>query len=494
MSNQKFPAASYKKAVLEPIFADFKKHFYQELMQINYAHTIMLTEEKVIKQSEAEEIIRGLKEIQNNLNLEELAYTGEYEDLFFYIESALTKKVGADIAGKMHTGRSRNDMDLTMYKMKLKDKILQLMENLLSLIEKMLVKANENLETIVVAYTHGQPAQPTTFAHYLGALIEILLRDYERLSQSYSFADHSSMGAAAITTSGFCLNRKRMAELLGFANVQENSYGAIAAVDYLNDIYSSLKIMLVNIGRFVQDLIYLTGYDANHLKLGKAFVQISSIMPQKRNPVALEHLRVMSSLASGYCDNVINTTHNTPFTDMNDSEDATQVVGFQAFSYAEKVLALLEDVISDIEINEEKQIEDILKSYVSITELADTLVRKESISFRQAHEITSQLVEKMNPIGKKINELNVDDFRELFKDVIGREPDLLDEEIKECVTPEHFIEVRKMTGGPAPVEMKKSILGYRSKYSKYLKRTISLQEKRDAVRLNLNKEVEAFLI
>ena len=191
--------------------------------------------------------------------------------------------------------------------------------------------AERERETIVVAYTHGQPAQPTTYGHYLAAFIELSLRDMDRLLHAARTVDLCSMGAAAITTSGFGLDRKRMADLLGFAEVQENSYGCIAAADYATGVYAALKLLFIHAGRFVQDLNAWTGFEIGHLQVPDAFVQISSIMPQKRNPVPVEHLRLMASLGAARCEAVLMAVHNTPFTDMNDSEGEVQIAGYEAF-------------------------------------------------------------------------------------------------------------------------------------------------------------------
>ena len=168
---------------------------------------------------------------------------------------------------------------------------MALLDDLLGAIAALLDVAESNRATLVVAYTHGQPAQPTTYGHYLGALVELLLRDVERLRQASRYPDLSSMGAAAITTSGFPLDRAAMAELLGFAEVQENAYGCIAANDYLTSVYGALQLVFVHLGRFAQDLNAWTAFEVGHLHVPDAYVQVSSIMPQKRNPVAVEHLQ-----------------------------------------------------------------------------------------------------------------------------------------------------------------------------------------------------------
>ncbi len=488
-----FPASSYKETVLAPIFYDFKEHFFIEMMTINYAHAVMLAEEEIIKEEDAGMIISALKEIEDEIELESLEYTGEYEDVFFYIENELKKKIGIQAAGRLHTGRSRNDMDITMYKMKLKDYLGSLIKKLLNLTSRLIKIADENKETIIVAYTHGQPAQPTTLGHYLGALIEILERDLDRLFHSYQIVDKSSMGAAAITTTGFELNRERMAELLGFSEIQENSYGCIASVDYLTEVYSHLKVLYINLGRFIQDLGQWTSFDLSHLYVPDQFVQVSSIMPQKRNPVPVEHMRILSSMTIGYCDTVINSMHNTPFTDMNDAEDPIQVVGYKAFTTGERVLRLLTDFISGLRVNEEKIKKHIEESYVTITELADSLVREEKISFRQAHEITSQLVKLLVAEEKPIDELGYDSFKKIFKEIIGRIPDISEEKLVEVIKAEYFINVRECFGGPGLKALSQSLDRYISKLDQYQNRYNEIKSSREKAFTLLKKAINNYL-
>ncbi len=473
----RFPAPAYKETVLGPLFEDFKKHFYHELMAINYAQAVMLKEENIITSGEAQDLIRGLREIEEEINLNQLKYTGEFEDVFFYVENQLAGKIGAETAGKIHIGRSRNDMDVTMYKMKIKEHLRELIGLVINLEETLLYLAETYQDKIIIAYTHGQPAQPTTYGHYLAALLEILFRDLDRLLHSYQTADKSSMGVAAITTSGFSLNRQRMAQLLGFAEVQENSYGCIAAVDYLTEVYSSIKIMYINLGRFIQDLGQWTGFDVDHLYVPNEFVQISSIMPQKRNPVPVEHLRVLSSMTLGYCGTVINTMHNTPFTDMNDAEDPIQQVGFQAFDSGKRVLKLLEALLRGLQVNDDKIQKHLKESSVTVTELADSLVRREGLPLRQAHEITRLLVRK----GKSLEEFDYNLFREIFRDLTNREPVIKEEELREFIKPEHFIAVRETTGGPGPGVLRASIRGYRNQ----------LQDFKDTLKELENRQVNA---
>src|SRR5699024_5572025 len=194
-------------------------------------------------------------------------------------------------------------------------------------------------------HTHTQPAQPTTFGHYLLALYDNLKRDIGRLKQAYRTVNQSPMGAAAITTSGFPINRERMVELLGFDGLIENSYDAIAAGDYLTEAAQSLIGLMTNIGRWLQEFLRMASREVGLIKVSDAYVQISSIMPQKRNPVSIEHSRAVASSAASEGMAVIHMIHNTPYGDINDTEDDLQPHLYKGFRKALRVLKLMHAVV-----------------------------------------------------------------------------------------------------------------------------------------------------
>jgi argininosuccinate lyase len=420
----------------------------------------MLAERGWLTQDQLRAILAALDDATARLDPAALVYTGAHEDYFFWLESELRVRLGADLAGRLHTGRSRNDIDHTIFKMSLRARLLALLARLETLVATLLARATAEAATLVVAYTHGQPAQPTTFGHYLCALVEMLLRDATRLLHAVDTVDRCSLGAAAITTSGFGLDRARVAALLGFAAVQENAYGCIAAVDYVAEPYAALKLLCLGLGRFVQDLNIWTGFETAHIRVPDAFVQISSVMPQKRNPVPVEHLRLLLSLAAGRAETVLLTLHNTPFTDMNDAEGEVQAAGYEAFDTVERALVLLEAFMAAIEIDEAKVRQHIAESCITITEVADTLVREEGVSFRQAHEIASALARRMIAAGETLATLPMAAFAEAFAAAIGRPPAMREDRFRVIATPEHFVAVRTMQGGPAPAALAASLGRY----------------------------------
>jgi argininosuccinate lyase len=251
-----------------------------------------------------------------------------------------------------------------------------------------------------------------------------------------------------------------MAALLGFATFQENSYGCIAAADYLASAYGQAKILFINLGRVIQDLNSWSSFEMAQLYVPNSFVQVSSIMPQKRNPVPIEHMRLLASHGMGQCDVVAGTLHNTPFTDMNDAEGPTQAAGYAAFDTADRLLPLLTDFIGAVRIREDRVRATIDAACLGMTELADSLVRQEGLSFRQAHEVAATLSHQLIEAGRGISSLDDAQFAAAFADVAGRPPRLSPAELRHLTSPEHFIAVRTLPGGPGALQA--SIDGYRA--------------------------------
>jgi argininosuccinate lyase len=458
-----FPDPIYKKTVLAPLFEGVKQHYAQHMAAINKAHLVMLSQTGILEADQVGKIARALNEIEQETDIAALQYTGEYEDYFFVVEAALRNRLG-DLGGMLHTARSRNDMDHTLFKLALRNRAASLLEQMETLTAALIKKAEDEADTLIVAYTHGQPAQPTTFGHYLAAVIEVLIRDMERLNAAADNLEHCPMGAAAITTSGFPIDRDQMADLLGFEGPLVNSYGCIASVDYITGLYSAMKLVFLHMGRVIQDMGVWSSFEVGQLYVPNSLVQISSIMPQKRNPVPIEHMRHLASVTVGRCDMMVNTMHNTPFTDMNDSEGEVQQAGYAAFASGGRVLELLTAFLPACSINADNVKRNTDAACITITELADTLVREEKLSFRQAHEIAAATARAVIAAGKPLSE-GFADCAAAFNKETERDLAMNETQFAVATSPENFVAVRNRTGGPAPEALATALAEYSSALS-----------------------------
>src|SRR5207302_1748588 len=452
--NERFPALVYAETVLMVNFEDAKKYFLESLLEIHYAHTLMLTHQGILPAADAKKCLEALDALDRRA-ITAAVYDGRCEDLFFYIEEQLAKQIDAETAGKMHTARSRNDIDLTLYRMGLRREVLKIVEAVCNLRGKLLVLAEANLETVMPAYTHTQPAQPTTLAHYLMAAVEIFERDAQRLRAAFATVNRNPLGACAITTTGFPIDRESTARLLGFEGLQINSYGAIAAIDYLAEAAAAAAVAMVNLGKLVQDLLQWCTKEFGFLRLGDPFVQVSSIMPQKRNPVSLEHTRILASKALGQAQAILTCAHNTPFGDIVDSEDDLQPLAFSMFTDAERALRLFAGLMGQCDVRVERLRQAANDSFLTVTELADTLVRQEGLSFRTAHKLVSEAVKAVGPTYQA--QRVVDEVQRLAPKAIGHSLRTAPGELLRALDAENFVRVRSVVGGPAPDTVKAEI-------------------------------------
>ncbi|MFF5995731.1 argininosuccinate lyase [Lysinibacillus sp. KU-BSD001] len=451
-----FPSNSYRQMVLQPAYDEAKRHFLTSMVQIHIAHLKMLEEQGIVSTEDAKKIGKAIKKLDIEY-YKTKDYNPQFEDLFFRIENKLIE-LGGDVAGNLHIARSRNDMGIAIYRMTLRKKLLSLMQELLDLCSSMIAFAEEHVDTIMIGYTHTQQAQPTTFAHYLKAVINQLTRDFGRLQAAYSTINKSSMGAAALTTTGFNISRERMQELLAFDGIIENAWDAVAGADYIAEAASVVQLAALNLGRTSQDFLLWATQEFNAFRLASPYVQISSIMPQKRNPVSIEHTRSLLSAVVGDTDTVLKMIHNTPFGDIVDTEDDMQPYLWRAIDRLIGVYKLFGSLVITMNVNKDNLLKRAQNSFANVTELADTLVRSEKISFRQSHSIVSRCVRTlMEADEESLANLTWEMANDKSIEVTGKPLHIAKNDFYNALKPEYFVHVRKLLGGPAPDTMRHSL-------------------------------------
>ncbi len=436
----------YVRLVLNENFEDAKTLFLDPLMAIHYAHLVMLHDTGIVSLDDARAIRRALDAIDLDA-VRQARYDGACEDLFFYLERQVAAACGDDVAGRLHTARSRNDIDMTMYRMRLRECVVVLGEATVQLRHALIDIAARHRHTVFPAHTHTQPAQPTTVAHYLLAAIEQLERDGTRLKAAFASTNVNPLGACAITGTGFPIDRERTSVLLGFDGPTGNTYGSIATVDYLLESAAAASVTLVGVGRLVQDLLLWCTMEVGYLRLTDGFVQVSSIMPQKRNPVALEHARALASKAFAQAGAISVVAHNTPFGDIVDTEDDLQPLVAGMFKDAIRAVSLVAVALEGADFDVEKMRIRAGENWITVTELADTLARDRGLPFKAGHTIAARLV--------RARQAQPDAFlatlvAQISKEVTGTAIEYTENALATVLSPEHFVEVRRTLGGPAP--------------------------------------------
>jgi argininosuccinate lyase len=332
--------------------------------------------------------------------------------------------------------------------------VLDLAERALGLRKTLIALAARHRTTVFAAHTHTQPAQPSTIAHYLLAVIEQLERDATRLRNAFATTNLNPLGACAITGTAFPIDRDRTATLLGFDGPTGNTYGSIATVDYLLESVAAAAVLLAGLGRVLQDLLLWCMPDVGYLKLSDEFVQCSSIMPQKRNPVALEHARAIASKALGQAAAIQLTVHNTPFGDIVDTEDDLQPLVVEMFRNASRAVALVAAAMEPAEFDVPRLAEGASRGWITVTELADTLARDHDLPFRTAHGVAARLIATARAEPDRPLSLLL---RRASKELAGREIAYDEAALARILSPTHFVEVRKTLGGPSPSETERAL-------------------------------------
>jgi argininosuccinate lyase len=437
-------APEYVNCVLNDNFEDAKAQLLAPLLEIHFAHLVMLAAQGIVPPEEAR-VIRDALQTLSAPEIRGAPYDDRCEDLFYYVERLIAAACGDDVAGRLHTARSRNDIDMTMYRMRHRECILDLFAATLELRRALLTLAERHRETIFAVHTHTQRAQPTTVAHYLLAVVEQLERDAERLMGAYERTNRNPLGACAITGTGFPIDRQLTSDLLGFDGPAVNTYGCIATVDYLLESASASAVLLTGHGRFVQDLLLWSTAEFNYLRLGDGFVQSSSIMPQKRNPVALEHARAIGSKALGQSQAIVVSVHNTPFGDIVDTEDDLQPLVFSMFRDATRAIRVVAAAMSTAEFDAARLEATAADGWTTLTELADTLAREHGMPFRAAHGICARLTAMRQADADRL-------LSEILSEASGGSLTYSEAELSHILSPRHFVEVRRTLGGPAPEE------------------------------------------
>lgn len=444
-----FPHPLYDKYVLQPFYEDAKTYYYAPMLAANRAHVVMLCHCDIISADNAKALLDALQLVEA-LGAAELTLGGGAEDLFFAMENKLIETAGAEYGGNLQLARSRNDLGYALTRLATRSLLLAAIDDLLTLRQTLLGFARSHLQTLMPGYTHTQPAQPTTMAHYIAGILASLGRDTARLRFAYETNNQSPLGAAALTGTAFPIDRHLSARLLGFDEIQLSTYDSIGASDNLTDVAGALSTLGVNLSRFTRDMLFWATQESGAIRIHDSFIQISSIMPQKRNPVALEHLRARISRMIAQAQGIVIQCHNIPFGDTQDIEDEIFPLHFGSLETAREILQLYAAVIDTLEVHVEHLRERAIAGFTTVTDLADTLVRECDLPFRQAHSVVSALVSYAQQETLQPHELSADMLRRVASDRVGIEIALSDEAFMHALDPQAFVNGRVLPGGAAP--------------------------------------------
>ncbi len=440
------PMSDYYKNKIElPILLDDYDKIFEEEILVQRAYAVMLINNGIISHEDGKKIIDGLDYVKHNLKREDLDI--DNEDLYFNVQHCLVEQIGIEVGGKLHMGRSRNDIGSTLNRIVVRKSVLSVIENLIRLQRELIKKAKEERDVIITGYTHTQPAQPTCMGHYYTAIFSALTRDFDRLKAAFKNTNHCPYGTAASLGATFPIDRELLAELLGFESVLENSLDCIASKDFLLEAEMAYVNMGITLSRFAQDLYMWSTYEFGLLEFGGQVAVCSSIMPQKKNASGLEYTKSKVAHPIGTLASTLAALKNIPFTNNIDIHEALWYYGSGVVE-TNKILGVITECLKYSHINREKAYEAASKNFCTVTGLADYLVKEGGISFDQAHHIVGTMVGEVTDSGEGIKGITSKLLKKVTTEYLGRALNISDEEICSVLDPYNNVQSKVTYGGP----------------------------------------------
>jgi len=442
------------------------------------AHDIMLHEQGVIPAEALSEILNALEEIKQEWKDGKLEIGAEYEDIHEYIEGRVIEKIGVEVGGMVHTGRSRNDQVMVDMKMVTRAELLEIAEALSKLIETILKVADDHMESHMILYTHGQQAQIGTFAHYLVNYADALLRDYERLRACYDRVNMNPLGAGPIGGTNIRLNRLRTSELLGFDRIQENSIDATSGRDWAVETAFVCACLMGNISRAAADIVLWHTKEFGYVELSDEYSSSSSIMPQKKNPSTIELIRGKTGEVYGALIELMTMVKGVPTGYYQDLQQ-TKVALWRALDTTRTSVEVFTGAVATMTVNTDAMYAAAENSSIGALEIAERLIES-GLSFREAYKVTAEVVKVAVDGGKTLKELTRDDVVAKVKEVTGRDVDVSSSIIEKATDPKEALDAKRSPGSAHPGEMgrmveeRKEVLGRHVKDLDFLKIKITI--------------------
>ncbi|MCW4009881.1 MAG: argininosuccinate lyase [Candidatus Bathyarchaeota archaeon] len=420
------------------------------VVAINKAHVVMLTEQEIIPKADGAALLDALEKASD------LTLDSSMEDVHMAVEEAVLKEAGAEAGGNLHIAKSRNDQVATAIRIQLRNELLTLLRSLTHVQEHLVEVAEDHVETVILEYTHLQPAQPVTFAHYLLSYVDALERDAQRIQSAYTRVNQCPLGAGALATTSFPINRDRTAELLGFNGLVENSLDAVGSRDFIAETLADLTLIAVNLSRLAEDLIIWSSPDFGVVELPDEFTSTSSIMPQKKNPELLEVIRARASDILGNFVAATAAVKSLPSTYNLDFQEVTPKL-WKSLDSVRASLDMLHKLMPKLKVTTTDLTNKALKSYVAATELANLLVRKYNVPFRSAHKIVGALVKSLIDAKLTFADATPQMLAKAAEDSAGVKLSVQAADITALADPLKLVEACNVKGGPAPVEIKRAL-------------------------------------
>ena len=424
----------------------FDARMYRQDIEGSMAHAAMLGKQGIIEPHEAEKIIAGLQAILADIEADKVEFSLDNEDIHMNIEAILTERIG-DTGKRLHTARSRNDQVATDFRLYVKGEIPKIISMCLELEKVLVKKAEANLDTVMPGYTHLQRAQPSTFAHYMMAYANMIRRDVTRLEDCLERMDECPLGAGALATSTYPVDRFQTAADLGFKKPTDNSMDSVSDRDFAIEFLSACSILMMHLSRFSEEIILWCSWEFKFVELDDAYSTGSSIMPQKKNPDVAELVRGKTGRVYGSLVTLLTVMKALPLAYNKDMQEDKECV-FDAIDTVEMCVPVFTAMLDTLSVVKKNMRTAAAGGFINATDCADYLTKK-GMPFREAYMIVGRLVNMCIKTGETLDTLPLKDFRSISN--------LFDEDVYEALELKTCVNGRKVYGGPAKEAVEQQI-------------------------------------
>ncbi len=424
----------------------FDQRLYKQDIAGSIAHATMLGEQGIIPQQDADKIVQGLKDILADIQAGKVRFETDAEDIHMNVEKLLIERIG-EPGKRLHTGRSRNDQVALDGHMYVKEAILQTQDLLKDLMHTLLSIAQKHLTTIMPGYTHLQKAQPVTLAHHMMAYFQMFRRDYQRLQDCFKRADVMPLGSGALAGTTYPLDRSRVAQLLGFSEISQNSMDGVSDRDFMLEYMSSASISMMHLSRFCEEMILWSSHEFRFVEMDDAFSTGSSIMPQKKNPDVAELIRGKTGRVYGDLMGLLTALKGIPLAYNKDMQEDKEAL-FDAHDTWTKCLLVFNGMLKSVRFRTGVMEKGASGGFTNATDAADYLVKK-GMPFRQAHEVVGRMVLHCIHEDKALLDLSLEEMKEFSP--------IFEADVYEAISLLSCVNLRKVVGGPAPEMVQRSI-------------------------------------
>ena len=460
------------------------------LTGINAAHLLMLHKAQLIPAHVAARLAQALLQMQQE-GPSAVALDPQREDAYFNYEAHLMECAGADMGGRLHVARSRNDILATHDRLRARDAGLNVLDALNAVRDSALAGAAAHAHTVMPGYTHLQSAQPISYGHYLSAVAEAMARDARRIEQAIVELDACPLGAGALAGTAFPIQREETARLLGFSRCAENSLDAVASRDFAWELMSAMTIASLTWGRVAQDFYVWATPEFGLIDFPDSVAGTSSIMPQKKNPVVLEYLKGKTGHLIGLLTAALSTVKGTHFTHSGDGNRESMRSFWEGAEECARCLALLKLVIGSAQPVEAVMLHRARSDFSTTTDLADALVREAGLSFRQAHHVVGAVVRQALDAHLPASAITATMVNAAAAEQTGIPVQLSEPSVQACLDPTSSLASRSVRGGPAPCLVIERALHQRAALDGSRERAARMRQAQAHAQATLQRELSA---